>query len=224
MKAVILAAGRGSRMMPLSLVKPKPLIKVAGKPLIRHIVEKLPKEVDELILVVGYLQEQIRAYCGEEFCGRKVVYVEQKEQLGTGHALELCKDYLGDERFFVLCADDLHGAEDFASCLKHDLCLLTDEREDPRRFAVISLRENGSVGEIIEKPEKPTSCLVSTGVMMLDKRIFNYKAKAAANGEYHLPTMLHLMAQEHPVAVERARLWYPIASIEDLKGAEKVLS
>ena len=88
MQCVILAAGKGTRMRPLTEHTPKPLIKVCGKPILQHIVEALPAEIDELILVVGYLEEQIRTFCGAEFCGRKVKYVTQGNSAGgTGDAL-----------------------------------------------------------------------------------------------------------------------------------------
>ncbi len=79
MQAVILAAGEGVRMRPLTLTKPKPLLEVLGKPLIRYATEGLPKEVTELIIVLGYRGEQIKAYCGTSFCGRTVTYVWQKQ-------------------------------------------------------------------------------------------------------------------------------------------------
>jgi NDP-sugar pyrophosphorylase family protein len=73
MQCVILAAGKGTRLRPLTDNLPKPLVKVAGKTLLDHIVSSLPSAVDELIIVTGYLEEQIKAHCGTEFYGRKVM-------------------------------------------------------------------------------------------------------------------------------------------------------
>jgi NDP-sugar pyrophosphorylase family protein len=92
MQCVILAAGKGTRLRPLTDTIPKPLVKVAGRPLLDHIVEALPSSVNELIIVTGYLEEQIHTHCGKSFHGRKVTYVHQEEQKGTAHALWLCKD------------------------------------------------------------------------------------------------------------------------------------
>jgi NDP-sugar pyrophosphorylase family protein len=77
MQCVILAAGKGTRLRPLTDDIPKPLVLVAGKSLLEHIVAALPSAVDELIIVHGYLGEQIKAHCGEFYFGRKVTYVEQ---------------------------------------------------------------------------------------------------------------------------------------------------
>ncbi len=80
MQCVILAAGGGTRMRPLTLVRPKPLIIIASKPLIEHIVGALPSEIDSLIMVVCYKADMIRDYCGEIFLGRPVTYVTRAKE------------------------------------------------------------------------------------------------------------------------------------------------
>ncbi len=102
MQCVILAAGKGTRLRPFTDHTPKPLIQVGDRALLDHIVEALPTEVDEIILVIGYLGDQLRSYCGTEFHGRKMTYVEQVVQDGTARALWLCKEYLKG-RFFHVC-------------------------------------------------------------------------------------------------------------------------
>ena len=107
MKAIILAAGEGTRMRPLTNDKPKPLVEVAGRPLLHHIVSVLPDEIDELVVVIGYHGQKIQDYCGDIFLGRRVRYVWQDTPHGTFHALTLCQQLLGDdERFLLLYADD----------------------------------------------------------------------------------------------------------------------
>jgi NDP-sugar pyrophosphorylase family protein len=94
MQCVILAAGNGKRLRPLTEDKPKQLVQVHGKPLIDYIVEALPSSIDELIIVVGYKGDMIREYCGTTFHGKSVQYVEQPVAEGTAKALWLCKDLL----------------------------------------------------------------------------------------------------------------------------------
>src|SRR3989344_8985294 len=110
MKAIILAAGEGKRMRPLTLTKPKPMLEVLDKPLLHWIIDSLPEEITEIILVIGYKGDQIKKYFGNSFGGRKITYIEQKEQLGTAHALKLVKPILKNgERFIFMYADDLHS-------------------------------------------------------------------------------------------------------------------
>src|SRR3989344_9231437 len=110
MQAVMFTAGDGSRMRPLTLSKPKALLEVGEKTILQYLGEALPSEITELIVVVGYLKEQIQSYCGKEFFGRKVTYVWQKEKTGTARALQLCKEYLKRGSFMVLAAaDDILG-------------------------------------------------------------------------------------------------------------------
>jgi len=222
MQCVILAAGEGKRMRPLTDECPKPLVSLLGRPLLDHITDALPSAITELIIVVGYRADQIRAHCGSEYRGRRVTYVEQNKPKGTANALFLARPRIKG-RFLILFADDVHGADDLAAALKHDLSVLAHEHEHPERFGVISLHENGLLKDIVEKPEKPETNLVSTGVMVLDERIFNYRTEAAPNGEYYIPPLLKALAADAPVAVVRQRLWLPIGYPEDIKKAELLL-
>src|SRR3989338_4439203 len=118
-KAVILAAGEGVRRRPLTNDKPKPMVVVLGRPLLHHILETLPDEIGEVILVVGYKGGQIKKYFGENFGRFKITYIHQPKKLGTAHGLWLCKDLLPeDERFLMLYADDMQAKEDIKNCLK----------------------------------------------------------------------------------------------------------
>lgn len=224
MKAVILAAGEGVRMRPLTLVIPKPLLEVGSKPLIEHIVDNLPEEINELIVVIGYKGEQIQEFLCEKFGGLKVKYVWQKEKLGTGHALKLCQPMLGREKFLMLYADDVHGEEGLSRLVARDLALAVAKVDDPRRFGVVLVDERGRIIDIEEKPENPKSKIVSAGAMMLDERIFDYQPYRHPNGEYYLTTMLEQMIKEHEVFAEPVSLWISIASPEDLKKAEEILA
>ena len=228
MKAVILAAGEGTRMRPLTLAVPKPMVPLAGKPLLEHVIASLPEEVDSLILVVGYLQEKIRSYFGSRYRRFAIEYVVQPEKQGTYRALELCRSRLsGGERFLVLYADDVHGAEGLAACAKcSDYGLLVSEVEDPRRFGVVELDADGMIRSIEEKPEQPKSHLVLTGPMVLDKTVFEYEARRHPNGEYYLTDSLEQMIRDgRRMRAIASDLWLPINTLEDLEAAmEKAIS
>ena len=223
MKCVILAAGEGKRMRPLTLATPKPLLAVAGRPILEHIVGVIPGEITELIMVIGYRGDQIQDFCGTNFLGRKVRYVWQGEKLGTGLALKLCQSLVGNERFLLVYADDLYGAGGMAACLSHPRSLLVTEHPEPQRFGVVTLHPDGTVASIVEKPEQPSSNLVSTGAMVLDEHIFRYQPELHSNGEYYLTSMIDQMIQNVPVMAVKATRWFPIGTPEDLAAAENFL-
>lgn len=223
MQCVILAAGKGTRLRPLTDNCPKPLVKVAGKTLLDHIVGSLPSAVDEIILVTGYLEEQIKNHCGSEFHGKKVTYVHQEEQKGTGHALWLCKDFLKG-RFLFMFADDLHGANDIARATSYTRSMLTLTTNTPERFGIVVRHPDGTLAEIIEKPEHPPSNLASTGVMVLDDNLFKYELTKETNGEYYLTDIIAEYAKDYPIAVVEQQLWIPIGYPEDIEKAEKILA
>jgi NDP-sugar pyrophosphorylase family protein len=222
MQCVILAAGKGTRLRPLTDNCPKPLVKVAGKPLLDHIVEALPTAVDELIIVVGYLGGMIEDYCGKEFHGRKVTYITQEEQKGTAHALWLCKDLIKG-RFLFLFADDLHGKEDLARATSYIRSILVASVTNPEKFGIVVRNPDGTLGLMIEKPEHAPSNCASTGAMILDDHIFEFEPETPVKGEYYLTEVIERYAQKYPIAVVEENVWIPIGYPEDIIRAETIL-
>ncbi len=223
MQCVILAAGKGTRLRPLTETTPKPLVKVAGKPLLDHIVASLPSSVDELIIVHGYLGEQIIAHCGEEYMGRKVTYVHQVEQRGTAMALWLCKDLLKG-RFLFLFADDIHGKEDIARATSYTRALLVAQVATPEKFGIVVRNPDGTLGMMIEKPEHAPSNCASTGAMVLDDHIFEFEPQTPVKDEYYLTEVIERYAQKYPIAIVEQNLWIPIGYPEDIDKAEAILA
>lgn len=223
MQSVILAAGKGTRMRPLTNEKPKPLVEVAGTPIIEHVVQSLPDEIEELVIVIGYKGEQIKDYIGDEFYGRAVQYVEQREKKGTAHALFQCKQYLSSDKFLKVNADDLLGKNALKKALHHDLCLLTYRHEYPERFGVVHKNDEGFVEDIIEKPENPPSDHVNTGASVLDQRIFSYDLPPQKDGEHYLSDLIKTVAQDHKVAVVEDPHWHPVGYPDDIPKAEEHL-
>lgn len=224
MKAVIIAAGEGKRLLPLTIDRPKPLVEVLGKPLIQHIWEALPQIIDEVVVVVGHKGEMIRNFLGDEFLGKRVTYVEQKEQLGTAHALKLCRGHLEDEnKFLLMYADDIHAKTSIEKCLEHESALLASFVDDPRRFGVVVMNESGTIANIEEKPEQPKSNLAVTGVYVLTPKIFDYDAKHPLHGEYYLTDMIAHYIEDYPMQVIASDFWIPVGYPEDIVRAEELL-
>lgn len=223
MQCVILAAGVGSRMRPLTDTMPKPLIEVAGWPILDHIVLALPPNVDELILVTNYLEDQIKRYCREDFYGIKVRCVHQANPKGgTGDALLSVQPYVTG-KFLMMYGDDLHGEPALARLATYGCAMLAAEVEDPRQFGVIMQNADGTLHKIIEKPEVPPSNLVNIGGWVLPPSIFKYIPPVSDTGERYATDMLTAYAAEHPVEVVRQPTWIPIGNPEQLAAAEQLL-
>lgn len=225
MQCVILAAGKGVRMQPLTLKTPKALLTVCGKPILEHMFDLLPSAVSEVILVVGYRGEQIRAYAGARRRGIPVKCVTQTKQLGNYHALAAAAPLLAPgKRFLVLFSDDLFEKNDIARLVEaKGQALLVYEVDDPRRFGVVVPDAHGRVAEIEEKPERPKSRLACCGPAVFTKRIFEYSPPLHAKGEYFIADAVGRMVKDEPVGIVQASFWFPIGYPEDLARAEEVV-
>ncbi|MCF7815745.1 MAG: nucleotidyltransferase family protein [Candidatus Pacebacteria bacterium] len=223
MQCVILAAGNGKRLRPLTEDKPKQLVTVHGKPLIDYIVEALPSAIDELIIVVGYRGDMIREYCGEIFHGKRVTYIDQFVAEGTARALWLCKDLLKG-RFLFMFGDDIHGREDLARAVSFVRSILVSSVTSPEKFGIVVRNPDGTLGLMIEKPEHAPSNCASTGAMVLDDHIFEFEPQTPVGDEYYLTEVIERYAQKYPIAVVEQNLWIPIGYPEDITKAETLLS
>lgn len=223
MQCVILAAGAGTRMRHLTCDTPKPLVQVCGKTILDHIVEALPVEITEIILVTSYLEEQIRDHCGTSFHNRSVKYVSQQNPKGgTGDALLCAKDMVKG-KFLFMYADDIHGAEALKEVVQEDHAMLAMRSDTPEQFGVVVINEDGTLKKIIEKPTKPPSNLVNIGGFVLRTDIFTCQATVSDSGEVYVTDMLTEYAQTYPVKVIEQKLWIPIGSPEQVAAAEELM-
>lgn len=222
MQAIILAAGEGIRLKPLTDTIPKCLIKVGKRTILEHTILELPQNIKEVIIVVGYLKNKIKKQIGNHFANRNIKYVEQIERLGTGHALFTTKNVIENERFAVLMGDNIYTKKDIESCLNQNLSLLVKEIESPDRFGILKV-ENGVLVDIIESSKITPGSLANCGLYVLDKRIFDYPLVEIGKKEYGLPQTIAKMATRYPVKIVKATFWMPINTIQDVKSADKHL-
>lgn len=166
MKAVIPAAGVGTRLRPHTLNKPKSLLPVAGKPILAHIVDDLVTAgIDEIVLIVGYHGAAVREWFARWRPHVVIDYVEQTERLGLGHAIWTARSAVGDEPFFCILGDTILKA-DYASLLATPANLIAvREVEDPRRFGVVEVAAE-RVTRFVEKPDVPPSNLAIVGAYL----------------------------------------------------------
>jgi len=224
-QAVILAAGKGTRMLPLTLTRPKPLQEVLGKNLLEWKLAALPASITEVIFIVGYQGEQIRAFFGDVWGGRTIQYAEQKELDGSAGAL-LCARGLIRGRFLVMMGDDLYTKKDIERVLAHPLSVLVQEVENKEMGGEMVAHPDGTFATIIEEKHFVERGLVNTGLYVLDLRYFKHPPVpiGGSSTEFGLPHTLAILAKEVPVNMERASAWMQVSTPEDLKTAEEFVA
>lgn len=228
MQAVILAAGRGTRMKELTDSIPKPMLMVAGKTLIEHKFDALPESVDEVILIIGYQGDVIRAHFGDMFKGKKVRYVEQEVLDGSMGALALARPYLTG-RFIVMMGDDIYAREDIEACLAiPGWSILIEKTESMASGGRMIMDEAGHIVGIEEGDHTGKPGLMNTNLMVLDTSIFEYPMvpKAAGSDEYGLPQTVVAASNQSgiPLVPVFSSFWIQVTAPEDLTKAERILA
>lgn len=225
MKAVILAAGKGTRLRPLTIDTPKGLVEINSKPLMTHILNSVKEYVTEIIIVVGYLGNLIEEYYENKYESIPIKYVHQEDQLGTGHALLCAKKYLDDE-FLVINGDDIYHREDIEKLSKVKFGVLGMRVENWQHFGVLVQNStNKSLRKIVEKPTSYISSIANTGVYKLSPIIFNHLLVQSMRAEYEIVDYInYLINNNYKVEVlEIQKYWYPVNSLEQLYEAEEGL-
>jgi glucose-1-phosphate thymidylyltransferase len=199
MKVIIPLAGFGTRLRPHTYTKPKPLVRVAGKPVLGHILDKLTGlPIEETIFVVGYLGDQIREYVSANYTF-PARYVEQKELKGQAHALHLTADYVSGPVLIVFVDTIFEADLSTLADEQADGVIYVKEVDDPRRFGVV-IAENGRITRLVEKPTTPVSNLAVIGVyyvknsaLMLECIAELIERDIKTQGEYFLADAFQLM-------------------------------
>ena len=233
--AVVMAAGRGTRMGTLTAATPKPLLAVGGRALIEHIVRGLAGAgVERVIIVTGYLGEQIEAAvgAGARF-GVRIAYCRQAQAEGTARALLLAEPYVGREPFVLSWGDILVPAafyREFVAAFEAMPCdgqLAVNETEDPWRGAAVYVDAEWRVCRIEEKPPRGTATTGwnNAGLFVLRAPIFDYARRLAPSprGEYELPQAVGRMIADgfHVRAVPIRSFWSDVGTPADLERARQ---
>ncbi len=168
-----MAAGKGERLWPITETIPKPCIPVMCKPLIRwHLdaLEQVP-EIDEIIIVIGYMKEKIISLVNSFSLKKKIRYVEQEDELGTGHAVKTALEKIGvtSEPILITYSDLFLGEWDLYSTLASsgENVIVGVPVPDPENYGVLYLRDNNQLEKIVEKPSKPSSNLINAGIYVI---------------------------------------------------------
>ena len=223
MKAIILAAGEGVRMRPLTLDTPKPLLKLAGQTVLDHIFDAFPSEIDEVVIVVLYLGEKIKEYCGDNFHGRKIQYAQGSEK-GNAFSFLAAKPFVKEgERIMILYGDEIPSRENIEKCLAYKYSWLCKETSRPQSAGIAKLRKDLTIEEIIEKSPNPPSNLAAIGLMVMGGRVFNYEPEKNPNGEYYLTSILNKFLKEEKVYSVKTKGSRSLTKPEDIPIVEEFL-
>lgn len=167
MKAVIPVAGVGTRLRPHTYTQPKPLIPVAGKPLIASIIDQLVADggITEFILVVGYLGDKMRNYIETRYPHLDIDFVYQEARLGLGHAMYTAIKAYGDsDEILIVLGDTIFEGNVKALLNQPNSCLGVKKVDDPREFGVVELGDDGYISRVVEKPRIPKSNMALVGL------------------------------------------------------------
>ena len=235
MQAVVLAAGQGTRLRPLTEDKPKGMVEVAGKPILTHCFEQLLKlGADELLVVVGYRQEAIIEHYGDEYEGVPITYAHQREQNGLAHALLTVEEQIKDE-FMLMLGDNIFRANlkdvvNRQAETRADAAFLVEEvpHEEASRYGVCDTNKYGEIVEVVEKPADPPSNLVMTGFYTFTPAIFHacHLVQPSDRDEYEISDAVDLLlASGRTIDAIRMDGWRTdIGYPEDRDRAEERLS
>jgi len=230
--AVIPVAGTGTRLRPHTHSAPKVLLNVAGKPILAYILDDLPAlGIHEVVLIIGYLGDRIRDYVDRHYPDLKVHYVEQKEQLGLGHAVSLAEPHAGAAPLLIILGDTIFAA-DLASVLAgrtHSIGVKIVE--DPRRFGIVETDGSGRITRMVEKPEHPTSRLAITGVYYFTSGAPLFaalrelqKKDVRTRGEFQLTDGMQLLVERgETITTFPIEGWYDCGKFETLLETNRVL-
>ncbi|MGZ5244128.1 MAG: sugar phosphate nucleotidyltransferase [Bacteroidia bacterium] len=202
MKAVIPVAGFGTRLRPHTHTQPKALIPVAGKPILAHIIDSLEEAgFTDFVFIIGYLGEKISDYINENYSHLNNTFVVQTVREGIGHALWTAKEHIdGEDELLIALGDTIFDMSMTDFMATEHSALGTKKVEDPRRFGVVEVGQDGFISKLVEKPAVPVSNLALVGIYkvknvpaLMEALEYNISNDIRTKNEYQLTDALMRM-------------------------------
>jgi len=203
MKAIIPVAGAGTKLRPHTYTQPKALIPLAGKTILSIIIDQLQEAgITDIVFIIGYLGEKIQDYVHEKYPNLNCHFVQQNERHGTGHAINLTKQIVGDDEVLIVLGDTI-AEYDLKEIINAPHSMLGVKKvDDPRNFGVAEIEEDGFVSRVVEKPAIPKSNMALVGVYKIKETSFLFSCikKIIDSGiksydEFNLTDALECMIQ-----------------------------
>lgn len=232
MKVIIPLAGKGTRLRPHTYTVPKPMLKVAGKPVMDYVLDDVRKlgDVDEVVYITGHLKDTVEAHVRADYGDMKATFIEQKVQDGTAGAVALAKDRV-DAPVLIIFVDTIFDADLSAVASSTDDGIIwTKEVEDYQRFGVVVTDANGHMTRIVEKPSEPISRRANIGLyyvrnwQLLYEGIAHVLTQPANKGEYYLTDAFQYMI-EHGAKIKVVDVagWYDAGKLDTLLDTNRVM-
>ncbi len=227
MKAVVLAAGEGQRMRPLTATRPQLMLPIAGKPILEHLLDEVKGAgVTEFVFIVGYCDKQVRSYFGDgKKWGVKIDYSEQRKQLGTADAIRNVST-VTDGNFLVINGDVIINHADIKRLLKSaNNTMAVFEVKDPTGLGIVELSGEKVVG-IYEKSQRPPSLMANAGLYLFTPDVFDAIAKTekSPRGEYEITDSLKiLMGKKAGLHYLQLKTWQDFSYPWDLLNANEAM-
>ncbi|MBU1974872.1 MAG: NTP transferase domain-containing protein [Nanoarchaeota archaeon] len=232
MKVIIPLAGKGSRMRPHTHTKAKPLLHIAGRPMMSYILDEVMKlKPTGIYFATGHLKEQVEAYINKNY-DFNAVFIEQKVKDGTAGAINMFKDVADDEPILIIFVDTLFDCDmSILTDLREDGILWAKEVEDYQRFGVMVTDKNGILTKIVEKPTEPVSKLANIGLYYIKnpKVMFEcikelYDKNMKTKGEYYLTDAFQMMVEKgQKLKVVEVEGWYDCGKPETTLETSRVM-
>ena len=232
MKVIIPLAGKGTRLRPHTHLVPKPMLKIAGKPVMAYILEDLQKlgNVEQVVYITGHLKEKVEAYTRKEFASLPAVFVEQTVQDGTAGAVKLAQPYV-DQDVLIIFVDTIFETDlSVVHTTDADGIIWTKEVEDYQRFGVVVTDADGHMTRIIEKPSTPVSKQANIGLYyirnwkLLFEGIAHVLTQPKNKGEYYLTDAFQYMIDHGAkIRVIDVAGWYDAGKLDTLLDTNRVV-
>ncbi|MGY5142926.1 MAG: glucose-1-phosphate thymidylyltransferase [Candidatus Nitrosopumilus sp. bin_32a] len=206
MKGIILHGGHGTRLRPLTHTGPKQLLPIANKPMSEYCLDAIKDAgITEVCIIIGGIgSDKVKEYygAGEKF-GVNITYIEQDEPRGIAHAISLCENYIGNEKFLVFLGDNIikKDISEYAKDFQQDdvdASLLLCKVSNPTQFGIAELNDDKTIKKIMEKPKNPPSNLAVTGIYFLTPKIFEIisRLKPSWRNELEITDALQMLLSE----------------------------
>lgn len=222
MKCVMLAAGEGKRMHPLTYTQPKVMLPIANKPVIEwNLLHAKQAGITDFLFVVGYKDENVRSYFQDGSTWNvNIEYVNQGKPRGTGHAVGMVESFV--DEFIVLCGDTIFTTKDIKKTVEKQNSIGLYQVDHPEEYGVVETKENKLV-KIHEKMKNPFTNLINAGMYHFDFSIFTalHQINRSARGEYELTDAINTLTKESSFTTFQLSEWYDVGYPWNLLDANK---